>query len=766
VAKENAEASELQFRLLVENAPEPIYIQIDAKFDYLNKAAINLYGADSDEKLLGTSIEERIHPDYIDLVKHSINQLNVDKNPVNNIQIKHLTLDNNPIEVEVSAVPIKFNNKDGALVFVKDITERKEYELKLQRSFDLLKNLTAQVPGVVYQYRLYPDGRSAFPYSSPGMYEIYEVTSEDVREDASAVFTRLHPDDLQFIVDTIMESARNQTIYHSEFRVILPKQGIRWRHCDAKPELLGDGSTLWHGIISDITERKQAEEKIKEQQLLFETMFNTITDGVIITNTERRILHANSGMQTTFGYLPGEIIGEPIEIIYADSDKYLKTGEDVYNESPLNSDNFYMTSYKDKFNNIFPGETFGAKLYDSNGEWIGNLGIIRNISERVKYIEELKIAREKAEVSDNLKTAFLHNISHEIRTPMNAIIGFSELLVLPKRNPEKNKLYADIIIQSANQLLSIIDDIINLATIEAGQVKLQKSKFELNATLKYIYQQFVLKARNQNIGFYFNTGLSDDFCLHTDKTKFTEILINLIGNAIKFTKRGEVSFGYQQKGNEVEFYVIDTGIGIPLEMHEEIFKRFRQVETAESRQFGGTGLGLSISKAYVELLSGKIWLKSEPGKGSSFFFTIPFEQVTMDNLIEASDDEDMELKFEQPKSILIAEDEDSNFTLLEELLSVANLKIFRATNGVEAIEIFKSNASIDLVLMDIKMPLKDGYEAIKEIKTINPDIPIIAQTAYSNEADMKKAISAGCIDTLAKPIDRNRLIAMLKKHLK
>lgn len=757
-AKENAEESARHLMLLIEHAPEAIFIQSGFKFTYLNQQALMLFGASNKEQLLDMPVLDRFDPSRHEQVREQINNLFHNTKPRVSLEQTIVRLDGNILFVEISGVPFLHEDKESALVFVRNITERKIFEEKLQKSYDLLNNLAAHVPGVVYQYRLYPDGKSAFPYSSPGMFEIYEVTSEEVRDDASKVFTRLHPDDINSISAKILESAQNQTLFYSEFRVILPKQGLRWRQCEAKPQRLNDGSTLWHGIIVDITDRKNAEEKLKEQQLLFETMFNTITDGVIITNTHREILHANKGIELTFGYKPEEIIGKSTEILYANNQNFHNTGESVFNENSISSDNIYMTHYKDKSGKVFPGETFGAKLYDSDGAWIGNLAIMRNISERVKYIEELKIARQKAEESDHLKTAFLHNISHEIRTPMNAIIGFSEFLQNPNIAHERRIKFTDVIIQSSNQLLSIINDIVNIATIEAGQVKLDLKEVSLNGTLQLLYQQFKLKSIDQNISLECIAPLSDsESIIIADGTKLIEILSNLIGNAFKFTSKGHVNFGYVVRENILEFFVQDTGIGIPKEMHNEIFNRFRQVESSMTRRYGGSGLGLSISKAYVELMGGCIWLTSEPDKGSTFFFNIPYNKAKKENG-QVGTGNFISNKDSISKTILIAEDDEANFFLLEEIFSKFNFKLIRAYNGVEAFNHCKHNLTIDLVLMDMKMPVMDGFEATKKIKEIRPKLPIIAQTAYSNNSDIARALSCGCSDTITKPIVKEILI--------
>ncbi|BAX81745.1 ATP-binding protein [Labilibaculum antarcticum] len=379
--------------------------------------------------------------------------------------------------------------------------------------------------------------------------------------------------------------------------------------------------------------------------------------------------------------------------------------------------------------------------------------------------QELIIAKEKAEESDHLKTSFLQNISHEIRTPMNAVVGFSSFLNDPDLLPEKRKYFTDIIIQSSDQLLSIINDIVSIASIESGHEKVQGNEININLICKLINEQFFLKDTKPNVTCSLQTSLADDEAIIiTDSTKLTQILTNLIGNALKFTKKGFVNFGYTLKDDFLEFYVEDSGIGIPSDMHAEIFKRFRQAEKTTARMFGGSGLGLSISKAYVEMLGGTIWLNSEPGKGSVFYFTLPYKKVNSKTISKLPVNE-LNLGFTKSKTVLIAEDEDYNFILLEQYLSDMNITIIRAVNGIEAVAICKSNPQVDLVLMDMKMPEMDGFEATKRIKEFRPNLAIIAQSAYSSKADKNKAFACGCSDFISKPFKREMLLSKIKEQL-
>ena len=260
------------------------------------------------------------------------------------------------------------------------------------------------------------------------------------------------------------------------------------------------------------------------------------------------------------------------------------------------------------------------------GKVIGAFGIFFDINERKQTLLNLENEKGKAEESDRLKSAFLHNLSHEIRTPLNAIVGFSTLLIETESGSDQQQEYKDIIIGSTDHLLEIFNDIVEISNIEAGNIIIRREKVLLNPIISKVYDRFRTNAVEKKISIRFVTAPDeDDVRLFTDKSKLSQVLLNLVGNAIKFTREGGVEFGYVVKESKVEFYVSDTGIGIPPEHHEKIFDRFYQAESGSTRTFPGTGLGLAISKAYVEFLGGEIWFTSKPGKGSVFYFTLPLE---------------------------------------------------------------------------------------------------------------------------------------------
>jgi PAS domain S-box-containing protein len=515
-----------------------------------------------------------------------------------------------------------------------------------------------------------------------------------------------------------------------------------------------------------IVSKKESEEALFESEELFRTAFENAAIGVCLLSTEGMFVNVNSTFCNMLGYSRDEIMQMPFNQITFSADRQIGTSFlQELNKRELNSVNFEKR-YVHKLGYIVWVNISTGLVYSPKKKSQYFVSYVQDITERKKSEEQLLIAKKKAEESDNLKTAFLHNISHEIRTPLNAIVGFSALLADPLTVSEKRSRYSDIIVKSSDQLLSIISNIINISTIEAGQERLLIKDFNLNSKCRLLTEQFSVKANNQKILFECNTALSDyEANIKSDETKLVQVLTNLLDNAFKFTKQGHIYFGYELKDNYIEFYVEDSGIGIHSDMHQNIFKRFRQVENHATRLYGGSGLGLSIAKAYVELLGGKISLLSEPGKGSVFNFTIPYNKTEQDFKKEEQPDNEIRVEVKKPKTILIAEDEDLNYEYIEELLSNLNFTIIRAINGIKAVEICKSNPQLDMVLMDIKMPLMNGYEATTLIKEFRPGIPVIAQTAYSNDADKNKALECGCVDFICKPFNAESLLEKIYKQL-
>lgn len=381
---------------------------------------------------------------------------------------------------------------------------------------------------------------------------------------------------------------------------------------------------------------------------------------------------------------------------------------------------------------------------------------------------ELQLAKEKAQESDRLKTAFLQNMSHEIRTPMNAIMGFSELLIKQYNNKHKLEHYTHIIQQRCSDLLELINEILDIAKIESGQLPVNTEECHLPSLfeeLRDFFTEYSKKINKQHVKFHAHLDCNPaNSVIITDKIKLKQIFINLISNSFKFTENGSIEIGcnFDNEGN-IRFYVSDTGIGIPSDQLEVIFERFTQVYHGPSKFYGGTGLGLSIVKGLVELLKGRINVESQPGKGTIFTFYFPYITSTMP---EAKEEEGLYGEYAYIKGkILIVEDDVYNAEYIRELLSEHDVETFYAVNGKEARELFQTR-NPDMVLLDIRLPDVLGYELAELMKQEKPSVKIIAQTAYASPSDKQKAIRMGCDDYISKPLKRNDLLSKINKLLK
>ena len=402
--------------------------------------------------------------------------------------------------------------------------------------------------------------------------------------------------------------------------------------------------------------------------------------------------------------------------------------------------------------------------------------------DRKKAEQDLKTALHKATESDRLKSTFLASMSHELRTPLNAIIGFSSLV--ERKTPIDNILkYTNTINSSGNHLLSIVEDLFDITLIESGETKLKKSNVKLNELLTDIYE--ITKAEQNNIKrdnleFKLITDSKEkEILIDADPVKLKQILINLLKNALKFTHEGYIHFGYKIKKEKrkkyIEFFVEDTGIGIPIDKQKFVFDVFARLEDAHSGDYGGTGIGLSIARKLTELMGGTIWVESDPTndglfRGSTFYFTLPYDvdepesKSGEDQKIKvAKGDQTKKTSESKVKTILVVEDDEYSFEFIKAVLGKSGTNILRAINGESAIKFCKENPDIHVVLMDINMPVMNGFEATKKIKEFRPNLPIIAQTAYAIAGDREKALAVGCDDYISKPIKSKELIEKIKK---
>jgi PAS domain S-box-containing protein len=526
---------------------------------------------------------------------------------------------------------------------------------------------------------------------------------------------------------------------------------------------------------NDENDDLQLNEKLKESELRYRRLFESAKDGILILDFETGdIIDANPFIVNMIDLPLEEILGKKLWEIGLFSNK--EESEIAFTELKTNGYIRFENMPILKRNGKIKEVEFISNVYP-----VGNSKVIqcniRDITERVKADFQLKesidqiksinndliLAKNKAEESDKLKSAFLANMSHEIRTPMNAIIGFSEFLLQPELSKDKLEKYVHIIIASSQQLLAIINDIIDISKIESGQLYIESELVNVNKLMDELFVSYKRLVDLKQLKLICQVPNPNKLIqVKTDESRIRQVICNLLNNAIKFTKEGEISFGYTIQENFIEFYVEDSGIGIAPENLSLIFKRFRQVNATNKQLNEGNGLGLSISKALVEKLGGTISANSKPGIGSSFVFTIPYENEILNTMATTS--ETVQYNWDD-KTILIVEDEVNNHSYINELLSVANAKTLHAWDGKQAVELVKNHPEISLVLMDLKMPVMDGNEAMQLIKQIEPELTVIAQTAYANSDSRKRAIKVGFDNYLTKPIDSILFMEVLNSYL-
>jgi PAS domain S-box-containing protein len=514
---------------------------------------------------------------------------------------------------------------------------------------------------------------------------------------------------------------------------------------------------------------KKINKALTQNEEMLRSIFDASPSAIIVINPETVLLDCNNASLKMFGAEnKRDLINKNINQLFL-PDHLPAAQENIkkaFNGNSVEKQEFTLVQ---KDGSPFTAEISGGLINDPTGRHPAYVMIITDITERLHFIETLKLAKSEAEESDRLKTAFLANMSHEIRTPMNSIIGFSNLLNEPELIHAKKEEYLQHILQSSNLLLNLIDDIIDISKIEAGQVNINPAECNVNKLMKELFNS--IKETSGNIAIELKLNLppdSDLFSFKSDPFRLRQILSNLMGNALKFTEAGSIELSYVIKKNDsrqmIEFCIMDTGIGIPKDKQNIIFERFRQVDDSRTRRFGGTGLGLAISKRLVDLLGGTIWVESEIEKGSCFYFTLPFESGANEKVIQPEPFNALKYNW-KGKTILIAEDENSNFELLKASIGRTQIKIIRAMNGEEAVNHVKKNDSINLVLMDIRMPKLNGYDATRQIKILKPHLPVISITAYAMSEDETKSLEAGCDMYISKPIRPANLLTLLNEFV-
>lgn len=496
---------------------------------------------------------------------------------------------------------------------------------------------------------------------------------------------------------------------------------------------------------------------------VYQSIFQNSDDGIALLDSNAVYLEQNKSHLDLMGYPDEVLIGKTPELFLGK--KLFREIFKVLSFQGVFTGEFQLSTMNQ--NRIYVDISFSLLPPSENKESI--VCVVRDISERKEAEKKAMEAIRKAEEADMMKSAFLSNMSHEIRTPMNAIVGFSNLLLSASLEEEKREKYVQFINKNGENLLHLIDDIIDISKIESDQIKIEISTCNLSELLEEVYASILeVKTREGKdyLGLKQNSPDSD-FFIRTDCYRLRQVLLNLLNNAVKYTISGHIEFGFRlEQKNKLLFFVKDTGPGIPGNLREQIFERFRRIESQSTKLMKGAGLGLAISRQLINLLGGKIWVESEPGQGSVFYFTIPYvtgHKADIENQRSFTGKTSL-LPWSQ-NTILVAEDDYFSFELIHEYLFKSGIKIIHATTGEEAVKAALTSPGIDIVLMDIRMPVLNGYEATRQIRKIRPELPVIAQSAYTMDEDRKNALAAGCNEFLPKPLDRELFFNTLRKYL-
>jgi PAS domain S-box-containing protein len=687
----------------------------------------------------------------------------------------------------------KIMDEEQCLITVVDITGRKQAEVALKDE-NLRLELVMHAANVAWWEMDVTSGNVTFGKRKA---EMLGYPPERFRH-YTDFMALVHPDDYEKVMNAMYAHISGEIgKYEAEYRIITQSDGYKWFYdIGSVVKSTSEGKPLRvSGLVIDITGRKQAEETVIQDSMRHRAILHTAMDGFWLADIQGNLLEVNETYCKMSGYSERELLTMHISDLESGESR-----EEIAERIKLITEygeSRFESRHRRKDRSLWEVEV-SVQFQPADGGRL--VSFIHDISERKMAEQELRQAKEQAEESDRLKTAFLSNISHEIRTPMNGIIGFAELLKRPDLTGEQQQDFLRIIKKSSDRMLNTINNIVDISKIETGQMKLALSETNINEQVEFICNFFKTETDIKGITLSFNNGLLNNLAnIITDRPKIYAILTSLLSNAIKFTKNGRIEIGYDMvtvdplhtvetlhatslhatslhaTDLQLQFYVKDTGIGVPLNRQQAIFERFMQADISDTRAFQGAGLGLSISKAYVEMLGGRIWVESNPataaagsdgeGKGSVFYFTIPYIAATNQNPVNGNAVPIVKTSKENKKlKVLIVDDDDVSELLILVACKPFSDEIFRVQTGNDAVEVCRNHPDIDLVMMDIKLPEMDGYQATRQIRRFNSKVVVIAQTAFGMTGDREKATAAGCNDYIPKPINLALLKKMIQKH--
>lgn len=730
-----------------------VIIIVNEEIFFVNQDFCNITGYTKDEVYRMKPLDF-VHHDFLNLAK---------KNMATNSVVPYETWakrkDGSQLPVLITPNILQYKGNSFRIVSIKNLTQEKQY-LKQER---LLRKTMEQT----HESIVITDIDANIIYVNNKFCEITGYSKEEVMgANPNILQSGYHT---KTFYESMWQIITSGKVWHGVLRNKKKDNSLYWEEATIVPIVNEAGKIdSYLGVKKDITEQKMIEENFKNTEIKYYELIKNAPIGIISADISGNIIIINPVIETFSKILSLQeikkinILTSPLLRTIGVSDQFQKC---INNKKKIK----YEVSYRLKNGKDIYFRLYLSPVTNQEGKVISVLLIIENISQEKEYEKVIIKAKEKAEENDRLKDIFLANMSHELRTPLNAILGFTEILNNSKNLLPEQKEYLTYIENSANHLLELVTDLVDIAQIESGKITINKEKIKvsdlINTLIPITEKQFSIYQKDY---LDFTIDINDaikNYVLNVDKSRFVQIIINLINNAIKYTNEGGIVFSATVVKDELVFSVQDTGIGIPEDKHETIFERFRQTEENLTRQYEGSGLGLTIAKELVTLMEGRIWLKSELGKGSVFSVAFRIDTHTEEeiqkDIITVNNRKILKNRF----TILLVEDNSQNKLLIKTVLLNYNFNVIEADNGKKAIEILKKTPFINLVLMDIQMPEMNGIEATKIIRKMNITIPIIAQTALAFPEDKKKALDAGCNEVLIKPFKQDQLLTTIIKYL-
>ncbi len=770
LAEDELSRSEKRYRGLIESQSDLI-VRVDPenRFTFVNDAYCRMFGKSRDE-LIGHYFTPLVHEDDIQLTLDAMKDLykppyrcSVTQRAMTKYGWHWLQWENNAIL-----------DGDGNIQEIqgvgRDITNLKNAEELLKASEAQMKSILAETPAVVYSYRLL-NGIPDITYISENVVNILGFKPDHFLHNFEAWAACVHPEDLEqnqqrFVIHEKQICEGEEVSF--EYRFKDHNGNFHWLSDRQRALKDVDGNIKFVGVWIDITQRMKDQEAIENEEKLRQIIENL--DGVFWLRSadKKEMLYVSDAYEQIFGRSKQSLKDYPASFmgkihqddkgrIEAAFSHFLITGK-------FNQD--YRITKPDGKMAWLSSKAFPVK--NADGRIIRYAGIVTDITEKEIIKEQLILAKEKAEESDRMKSGFLATISHELRTPLNHILGYSDIIRSSSKDDDHHK-FAGIIYESGRKFLSMLEDLLILALIDRGEIKLLKKSHQITELFlenKSSLEEILAESgKNEQIRLVFkpDSRLLKSY-IHIDIYKISLVLVNLFRNAVKFTEEGTIEYGfYEQDKNMLVLYVKDTGVGIPADKFNIILDFFRQVDDSHTRHFEGLGIGLAIAQRIAHAMHGYLSVSSVEGKGSTFYFSIPLELVGKVKEV-ANPAVTIENYDFSGKTILIAEDDKLELAMIGSLLKSSRVNILEAVNGEEAVEIFNKHPEIEMVLMDLKMPVLDGYEATRHIKSVKPELPVMALTANYQEKD--KAMGAGCDEVITKPVEPDLLLCYLAKYLR